>query len=347
MVIIGFTRKRGFWGNSGRAGRWGVRWACVVVGRKRTKRGLDVMKTLIVMLVLACLAGCETGPRQVLPYVMAGAAGGTDLHLYDLESGSSTPLAQTPLIEEIDPVVDYAGQRVAYIARQTSTGQGLFALRIHDLTTGQAEDIVTSADPLASPVFSNNGKQLAFVVQRDGKLQIDIKDLTTQAEPKTIGFGCDPSFRIDDRAIFYSSRDTTDAAAGELMVHELKTGLNQSLALRGNDFNNLPRGTSIAYTSLPYSRRNQAVWLINANSQQKRLSSPGITHRDTDPVHINGTKFVAFTRTDVATNHASIFVVERYATDPVETLLFEAKGNAYTRGGELLPAKPEAASQSD
>ena len=71
--------------------------------------------------------------------------------------------------------------------------------------------------------------------------------------------------------------------------------------------------------------------MIDANSRQTRLSSPGKDFRDTDPVHINGSKFVAFTRTDVATDKSSIFVVERYASEPVETLLFEAKGNAYTQ----------------
>ena len=117
------------------------------------------------------------------------------------------------------------------------------------------------------------------------------------------------------------------------MVYDLKTGLSQSLALRGDGFTNLPRGTSIAYTSVPYTRRNEAVWLLNANSKQQRLSSPGKTHRDSDPVHINGSKFVAFTRTDVATDRSAIYVVQRYATDPVETQLFEAQGNAYTKGG--------------
>jgi Tol biopolymer transport system component len=292
------------------------------------------MKTLIGMLLLAVLVGCETGPRQLLPYVMADEAGGLDLYLYDLESGGSTVLQRTPLIAEVDPVVDFAGQRVAYIARNTSAGQGIFTLRIHDLTTGQTRDAVTSPDPLFSPAFSNDGEELAYVVKRDGKLQIDIKDLTTDRDPKTLGFGSDPSWRQDDRAIFYNARDTADAPAGDLMVYDLKTGINQSLALRGNGFANLPRGTSIAYTALPYSRRNEAVWLIDANSRQKRLSSPGKTHRDADPVHINGTKFVAFTRTDVATNKSSIYVVERYAKDPVETQLFEAKGNAYTKGGK-------------
>ena len=183
-----------------------------------------------------------------------------------------------------------------------------------------------------SPAWSNNGKKIAYVVERDGKRQIEVKDITTNAEPKVIGFGCDPSWRVDDKAIFYNSRDTQDAAAGDLMVHTLKTGVNQSLRLRGNDFANLARGTSVVYTALPYSRRNEAIWIIDANNQQKRLSSPGKTHRDTDPVHINGTKFTAFTRTDIATNQSSIYVVERYAKDPVETLLFEAKGHAYTQG---------------
>lgn len=295
-----------------------------------------MIKTLLAMILLAVLAGCEAGPRQVLPYVMADQAGSLDLYLYDMQAGLSTPLSQTPLVQEADPAADYPGQRIAYVARQTMSGQGRFTLKVRDLQTGQTQDLVQSNDPLYTPAWSNDGDELAYVALRDGKLQIDIKDLTTDAKPKTIGFGSDPSFRIDDRAIFFNARDTLDAPAGDLNVHTLKTGLNQSLALRGNGFTNLSRGTSIAYTSLPYSRRNDAVWLIDANSRQKRLSSPGKTHRDTDPVHINGSKFVAFTRTDVATNTSSIYVVQRYAKDPVETRLFEVKANTYTKGWQPL-----------
>lgn len=290
------------------------------------------MKTLLGLMLLGLLAGCETVPKQVLPYVMADSAGGLDLYLYDLESGTSRPLTQTPMVDEVDPAIDYPGQHIAYVERRTSTGQGTFNISIYDLATGQSEVVVQATDPLFSPAWSNNGKKIAYVVEREGKLQIEVKDLATEAEPKTIAFGSDPSWRVDDRAIFYSSRDTLDAAIGDLMVYELKKGLNQSLALRGNAFANLSRGTSIVYTTLPYSRRSEAVWIIDANNRQKRLTSPGKTHHDSDPVHINGSKFVAFTRTDVATKQSSIYVVERYATNPVETLLFETKSDAYTQG---------------
>lgn len=289
------------------------------------------MKTLLGMMLVGLLAGCETVPRQVLPYVMEDGSGGLDLYLYDLESGGSRVLSNEPRADEYDPSPDYAGTRIAYIAKDSSTSEGFFTLRIKDLQTGQTQEIDTSIEPIASPAFSNNGKQLAYVVKRNGKFQIHVKDLETKADSKIIGFGSDPSWRVDDRAIFYNSRHTPDEPAGDLTVHELKKGLNQSLALRGNGFANLTRGTSVVYTTLPYSRRNEAVWIIDANSRQQRLSSPGKTHRDTDPVHINGTKFVAFTRTDIATNESSIYVVERYATDPVETLLFESKGGAFTK----------------
>lgn len=295
------------------------------------------MKTLFGMVLVGVLAGCETLPKQVLPYVMRGAdsAGTLDLYLYDLESGTSRALVQTTSADELDPVVDAMGHRVAYIAQQTVDKEALYTLRVRDLQTGQVDELVRSSERLLSPAWSNNGKRIAYVVEREGKLLIEVREVASGQAALAIGFGSDPSWRVDDRAIFYSSRDTLAAPAGDLMVHELKNGLNQSLKLRGTGFSNLARGTSIVYTTLPYSRRNEAVWMIDVNSRQNRLSSPGKTHRDTDPVHINGTKFVAFTRTDVATNKSSIFVAERYAQDPVETLLFEAKGDAYTQGGEL------------
>jgi Tol biopolymer transport system component len=300
------------------------------------KRGLNVMKTLIGLLVLAVLAGCDTMPKQVLPYVMDNGQGGTDLYLYDLESGTSSPLRQTPGVDEYYPCVDPTGSKVVYIAqtRPDDPIHTLYELTVYDLETGDSREYTQFSAPMFSPVWSNNGKSIAYVVEREGKLQIDVRNLTDKSKPKTIGFGSDPSWRVDDKAIFFSSRDTTEATHGELMVHELKTGVNQSFALRGNSFTNLPRGTSVVYTALPYTRRNDAVWLLDANSRQTRLSSPGKTHRDTHPVHINGTTFVAFTRTDVATNKSSIFVVDRYADDPVETQLFKAKANAYTAGSE-------------
>lgn len=292
------------------------------------------MKTLLGVLVFVVLVGCETVPKQVLPYVIRDRPGSSslDLHLYDLEAGGSRPLRQTPHDDECDPAVDPMGQRVAYIVktRDRQAADGSQALRVMDLVTGQVVEQQAYRLPMFSPSWSNNGKRIAYVVERDGKLQIEVKKVGTTEKPTLIGFGSEPSWRVDDGAIFYNSRDTHDAAAGELMVHDLATGLNQTLSLRGNGFANLARGTSVVYTTLPYSRRNEAVWIIDVNSRQKRLSNPGKTHRDTDPVHINGGKFVAFTRTDVKTGKSAIYVVERYADDPVEAPLFDAQGDVFT-----------------
>ncbi|MEM9345497.1 MAG: hypothetical protein AAGB26_02650 [Planctomycetota bacterium] len=301
-------------------------------------------RLLVLICVLAVLAGCESLPRQVLPYVLEDPVTGTlDLHLYDLESGNSLALMQTKGYDEYDPSVDPLGSRVVYIARKLDEDPKdvLYELTVYDLETGIDRRYTSFTNRMFSPVWSNNGEMIAYVVERDGKLQIDVRNVASSAPAKTIGFGSDPSWRQDGRAIFYSSKDTLDASAGELMVYDLKTGLNQSLTLRGNGFSNLARGTSVVYTTLPYTRRNEAIWMIDATNRQKRLSSPGKTHRDTDPLHINGTKFVAFTRTEVATGISSLFVVERYATDPVETLLFEAEGNAFTSGAALITVPGE------
>ena len=295
-----------------------------------------VMKTLIGMLMLAALAGCETVPKQVLPFVMAGGQGGGDLYLYDLESGASRALQKTPDVSEYDPSINPTSERVVYVAHTVTDGKAVYRLIIQDLIAGTREEVLSSRSPLHTPAFANDSKEIAYVVLRDGKLQIDVKDLTTQGKPKTIGFGSSPSWRVDDNAIFYSSADTLKAQSGDLMLHEVNSGLNNSFSLRGNAFANLPRGTSVAYTSLPYTRRNEAVWLLDANGRQKRLTSPGKSHRDSNPVHINGTSFIAFTRTDVETNKTSVFVVDRFAEDPVEALLFEASGDACTSGIELV-----------
>lgn len=294
------------------------------------------MKWVFFCGLVAVCAGCESAPRQVLPYVMADDGGVLDVYVYDLEAGLSIPLTQTALIDEADPVADPTGRRVAYVVEQMDAGQAVYTLAVYELDSGQTRDVLSSPDALSSPSWSNDGEELAYVVERDGRLQIDVVPIDGGAAPRTVGFGSDPSWRVDDRAIFYSSRDTPDASAGDLNVYTLRTGLAQSLALRGNGFANLSRGTSIVYTALPYSRRNDAVWIIDANSKQRRLSSPGKTHRDSEPVHINGSKFVAFTRTDLATDASSIYIVQRYADDPVEVQLFEPRHNAYTRGSAHL-----------
>ncbi|MFK7790092.1 MAG: TolB family protein, partial [Phycisphaeraceae bacterium] len=188
-----------------------------------------MFKTLFAMLVIAVLAGCEAVPRQVLPYVMDDESGAMDVKLFDLESGLSTTITQTPMTDEVDPVADHTGQRVAYIARQIHTGQAVFTVKIHDLESGQTQDAVRSTEPLFSPAWSNDGKRIAYVVQRDDKLQIDVIQLNANNKPHTIGFGSEPTWRVDDRAIFYNSRDTLDAPAGDLKVHTLTTGVNPSL----------------------------------------------------------------------------------------------------------------------
>ena len=297
-----------------------------------------MMKSLLGMVLLAVLAGCEAVPRQVLPYVMDDGAGGADLHLYDLEGGQSSVLRQSQGEIEYDPCIDSTGSKVVFVVKASGEDEApIFSLMMRDLDVGTDRKLDASPNAIFCPVWSNDGTRIAYVVERDGKLQIDVIKLDSDAKPRTIAFGFDPSWRVDDRAIFYSSRDTFDASVGNLRVYQLKTGVSQSLALRGNGFTNLAGGTSIAYTTLPYGRRNAAVWLIDANSKQRRLSSPSKAYIDTDPIHISGTKFVAFTRTDVMTNASSIYVVERYAKDPVETQLFEADANTYTQGSPHLP----------
>jgi dipeptidyl aminopeptidase/acylaminoacyl peptidase len=301
-----------------------------------------MFRTLWVLIVFAGLTGCDAVPRPLLPYVMDDGDGGTDLYVYDLESGASRLVRATPASHEYDPAIDPTGTRIVYLARSDESGGGqtVYGLFVHELEDPFNEtdrEFRTRSSPMQTPAWSNDSESVAYVIEAEGKLQIETRELLTASQDTTvIGFGSEPSWRVDDKALFFSSRDRPDAAAGELNVHTLNDGVNRSLRLRGNGFANLPRGTSIAYTTLPYTRRNAAVWLLDANNRKRRLSSPGKLYTDADPVHIVGTTFVAFTRTEVATNRSAIYVVDRAANNPVETRLFEADANVYTKGGAFL-----------
>lgn len=302
-----------------------------------------MIRTVFGVMLLVWATGCQETRPPTLVYVAQTdlrAAGpnqavSLDLYLIEPNTQSMQNLTDTVGYVEADPCLDVKRQRVAYVRHSVGGLSRATTLRVMALDT-EVDEVVYRADgPIFTPVWSNDGDRIAFTQEVAGRLVVKVinADGTGLAE---VGYGSEPSWRQDDRAIFFSSRDKLDAESGDLTVHDLKTGLNNSLSLLGNGFSNLPRGTSVLYTTLPYSRRNEAVWLLDANGKTRRLSEPNKDYRDVDPVHIGGTALVAFTRIDVKTGKAAIYVVDRQAEDPVAVPLVEGKGNAYTRGGELL-----------
>ncbi len=291
-----------------------------------------IIRTIVAAFFGAWLTGCGAARPPALVYV----AGPThDLFLIEPDSQTVTPLTGRTEQVEADPCLSVDRSRVAYVIRQADGGAGLNIMNLDGDAGRSIEPIYRSDNPLFTPAWSNNGKRIAFVELVDDRFMLRLINADGNGL-QDAGFGSSPSWRMDDRAVFFSSRDTPAAPAGDLMVRELKTGLTQPLALRGNGFTNLQRAVSIVFTKLPYSRRNEAVWLIDANNRQTRLSEPNRDYRDVDPVHINGTPYVAFTRIDIETDNAMIYVVDRTSDDPVAVPLLTGEGPAYTRGGERI-----------
>lgn len=300
------------------------------------------MRTLLAIIFVFGLAACRAAGPPVLVYAAADrtvvGVDLPDLDLFSIDPQSHTIRSLTGLTDmvEADPCLDVSRSRVVFVG-QGLDGRTDLCLLVLDEAGGRTLKVLYACeDIIYTPAWSNDGKRIAFVErQPDGRLMIKLVNADGTGVTD-LGYGSDPSWRMDDRAIYFNSSDTPEQPAGELMVRDLATGVVQSLGLRGDGFTNLQRGMSIVYTKPAYSRRNEAVWLIDANNKQTRLTDPGKTHRDQDPVHVNGTTLVAFTRVDVETNRAAIYVVDRASDDPVAVPFIEGKASAFTRCGERL-----------
>jgi len=311
-----------------------------------------LMRTILAIACVFALAACGSAGPPVLVYSAAQrtvvGSGMPDLDLYRIEPAtqSARRLTDTPGLIETDPCLSPARDRLAYATyEEVPTEPGLFQSLLIVRPIG-GDDSAKDVGPRAvyaseggivfTPAWSNDGERIAFVErQPDGRLMIKLVNADGTGVTE-LGYGNDPSWRMDDRAIYFNASDNPEEPFGKLMVRDLASGVVQSLGLRGDGFTNLQRGMSIVYTKPAYSRRNEAVWLIDANNKETRLSDPGKTHRDRDPVHLNGTTLVAFTRVDVKTKKASVYVVDRASDDPVEVPLVQSEAGAYTRGGALF-----------
>ena len=322
-----------------------------------------MLKQVFTLIFGACVLlgslGCSLGRPVVLPVVgsdglVDGVWDDLDVYLIDPATGQTRRLTDTPGLMETDPAVNMDRSHVVYVARAVTDGQPVFraqseglpdsgsawagpdnipsALTVVDVEGLARRVVYRGVGLILSPTWSNKGDRIAFTELVDGRMRLRVIGADGRGM-KNLGYGCYPSWREDDQAVFYSSMDRPDAREGILHMHRLEEGTFDPLGLRGTGFVNQPGLTSIAYASTAYSRRNEAIWLLTATNKNPRLTAPTQTDHDIDPVYVGKQGMVVFTRIDDADGSVRLMSVQRYTQDRVATPMGQPAAVCYTRGG--------------
>ena len=295
-------------------------------------------------------AGCQSARPLVLPVSGSEGAAGErlwdDLDLYLIDPAGRRPavrVTHTPELMETDPDLNPGRDRLVYVVREArrdgrpllegegvGTGAELYVTGLD----GQEHRVLYRSDSMCfTPVWSHDGKRIAFAeLNSEGRLEVKIIDADGSGL-RTLGYGCSPSWRKDDGAIFYASRDRVQAHEGTLQVRVLSTGVTHDIGLPGTGHASLRSGVSVAYSSTPYSRRNESVWLLDANGGRRRLTDPGRTEHDLEPVFFGGGGDVVFTRYDEASGVYRLMTVHRNTQDRAATPAGQPTLHCFTRGG--------------
>jgi Tol biopolymer transport system component len=303
-------------------------------------------------LVVALLAGagCKAVRPLTLPVVgsMGDPGNGQlwddlDIYLIDPAGGSAVRVTNTPDLMETDPDLNRDRDRLVYVRRAANPG----AYSVFESPTSPTPSHVVTCGPdgtgervlhespslCLTPVWSHDGKRIAFTeMNNEGRFEVRLINADGSGL-QTLGYGSSPSWRKDDRAVFYSSLDRPDATEGTLQLRELGSGVIHSVGLPGTGHTNLRAGVSIAYTSTPYSRRNESVWLMDANGGQFRLTDPGESEHDLQPVFFGSEGDLVFTRFDDAQDTYRLMTIHRRTEDRVATLIDQPAPVCFTRGG--------------
>jgi len=315
------------------------------------------------------LAGCKIARPVVLPVVGSMGDPGNggawdDLDIYLVDPTGAAPavrVTDTPDLMETDPDLNRDRDRLVYVERGVTDGKPVLdeeyreAARADGLPDGgsawvpvqyyRSRLIVSQSDgadrnqiyqsnsQCFTPVWSHDGKRIAFAeLNSEGRLEVKLINADGSGL-RTIGYGSSPSWRKDDGALFYASIDRPDATEGNLLLRELSTGVFHELGLPGTGHTNLRNGVSVAYSSTPYSRRNETIWLMNANGGQCRLTEPGEHEHDLQPVFFDSEGELAFTRYNDETNSYQLMLIHRNTADKVATPIDQPAPFCMTRGG--------------
>jgi TolB protein len=125
------------------------------------------------------------------------------LNIADMDGGRPKVLLESP--EPImSPTWSPDGQKISYVSFESTRPR----IYIHDLQSGQRDQITNFQGINGSPQWSPDGSKMAMVLSKDGNPDIYVMDLLTKALTKvTNHFAVDtePSWMPDGRSLLYTS----------------------------------------------------------------------------------------------------------------------------------------------
>ena len=307
---------------------------------------------MVSAMLLGCaggLAGCKIARPMVLPVVgsmgeVDGQWDDLDIYLIDPDGGGeAVRVTDTPELMETDPDLNRDRTELVYVVREV-TPDGLPVLGrkaapmpseiVVSQTDGFGHRVIHQSDSMCfTPVWSHDGKRIAFT-EMDDEWRLEVKIINADGSGlQTLGYGSGPSWRKDDGALFYSSIDRYSATEGNLQLRELGNGVIHELGLPGTGHTNLRSGVSVAYSSTPYSRRNETIWLLSANGGQFRLTDPAAHEHDLQPVFFDMEGELVFTRHNDEHGTYQLMIIHRATEDRVAAPIAQPTPFCITRGG--------------
>ena len=236
------------------------------------------------------------------------SVGGVVTLLGHLATGPAVALKRVELSSDVGakayPAFAPDGQRLAYSARGTSTKDETFHIFIRDVTVGPAQQLTTGAANDVSPVWSPDGKQIAFVRLTEDQGECVVIDASSGSELHQFPGCAAPGDEAQPLPALAWSRD------GQSLV-AVQAGESQPAAL--------------AILSL-------------TDGKFKPLTHPKAGEEDSTPAISPDGNSIAFVRSTGADN-ANIFVIDGAGASPPHALTFDGRGIrgiAWTRDGQDL-----------
>ena len=145
--------------------------------------------------------------RTQLLYVSAVREGDTRFR-YRLLKSDIDGVGEEVLADSMEPILAPTwspdGKKIAYVSFKTTRP----AIYLHNLETGERQQLTNFRGLNGAPAFSPDGRQLAMVLSKDGSPDIYVMDLTTSAIQRvTNHFAIDtePAWAPDGKSLYFTS----------------------------------------------------------------------------------------------------------------------------------------------
>jgi len=137
--------------------------------------------------------------------------------------------------------------RIAYIAvQQVGSQQNQYQLEVASSDGSNATTIITANEPILSPTFSPDGKQLAYMIFENGQSKIYLQDLATGHRIVLVNFkglNSSPAFSPDNKSLAFVSTKSGSSKIYRMnlqthsvtqMTHELSIDTEPCFSPDGN-----------------------------------------------------------------------------------------------------------------